>query len=154
MGFQALEMTKTKGIGRSKEVRPTVLLVLLVVLLQACANGNSVTEEGYTFDPSQPEQVLKVVFDVASGKAAPQLLAQICREDVPLGPETRRICEYAQGFDPQGEFPMFFGQGAIRPGSEIVGKEARVPFSYGPNGLQQDTMTLAKVDGKWYLSHF
>jgi hypothetical protein len=69
--------------------------------------------------------------------------------------ETERICAIDLLPDEAKEqFMLYFKAGEIVGEPIIVGDEAKVNFSFGPDGSQRETMELVKRGNKWYLSSF
>ena len=58
------------------------------------------------------------------------------------------------GFDPDGEFPMFWGSGKVDGAAILNGSNALVPILFGPRGDRRDTLELVKRGEKWYLLRF
>ncbi|MFN8394045.1 MAG: hypothetical protein U0176_05160 [Bacteroidia bacterium] len=102
---------------------------------------------------STPEAVVEGIFAVAKG-GDPKLLADLCDPEGQGDIETRRICDYANGFDPDGEFPMFWGSGKVDGAAIVNGSNALVPILFGPRGDRRDTLELVKRGEKWYLLRF
>lgn len=102
---------------------------------------------------SDPRNVVDAVFQAARS-GHPAFLEDLCDPLPPTQIDVRRICDYAAGFDPEGEFPMFFANGRLVGSVLEQGDQAWVPFYFGPNGDRLDTMELVKREGKWYLERF
>jgi hypothetical protein len=134
-----------------------IAVVGLLLLLQACGTAGADPDHDHTpqaLDPSDPVQVVAAIFAVAGGHLGAAVLGKLCD---PLGHndiDTRRICDYAAGFDPDGEFPMFFKAGRLNGAAFVEGDRAWVPFLFGPDGDRPDTMQLVRRDGNWYLLEF
>ena len=131
-------------------------IILLALGLQACGGTPAPTDaaapEG--LDQSDPSQVVSTIFEVARGTVPPTVLAQLCDPGGENDLDTRRICDNARGFEPEGEFAMFFRRGKVNGPAVINGDVATVPFLFGPDGDEAELMDLVKKDGKWYLSAF
>jgi hypothetical protein len=134
-----------------------VFVMLLGSFLTSCGteveNKTEPDEVQTGIDHSSPEKVVAAVFAIA-GDTNAALLAELCDPLKENDVDTRRICEYASGFDKEGEFPMFFKAGKLDGAAEINGDYARVPFRFGPAGDKRDTMECIRREGKWYLSQF
>lgn len=128
-----------------------VCLLGIAFILNACGENSS---RKFELDQNAPENVLNAVFVVARGEAAPSLLASLCDPFSENDADTRRICDYGKGFDRDGEFAMFFESGKLNGEPSIDGNFAAIPFLYGPDGQNEDTMQLIRRDGKWYLYQF
>jgi hypothetical protein len=111
--------------------------------------------EGQAGPAQGPEDVLQAVFDAArSGDFSG--LADLCD---PLGEndgDTRIICELATDETNREDFVAYFASGSIADQPQISpdGTRATVPFLFGPDGDQKETMELIKRDGQWYLLGF
>lgn len=92
-----------------------------------------------------------MIFDAAkSGNYAP--LANIC--DPNGDGDTRDICNMANDDSRAEEFKEAFADGEVVGEARIEGDRAEVDFKFGPGGVENETMRLVKVDGKWLLSAF
>ncbi len=131
-------------------------IILLALGLQACGGASAPIETASPggFDQSDPSQVVSVLFEVARGTVPATVLSQLCDPTGESDMDTRRICDNANGFDPEGEFAMFFRRGKLNGSAVIDGDNASVPFLFGPDGDEAEMMDLVKKDGKWYLSAF
>ncbi len=134
------------------------MVAMGLLLLQACGSASTETDATSSgpkgLDQTDPAQVVATIFEVASGRSAPQVLAQLCDPLAQNDNDTRRICDNATGFDPEGEFGMFFKTGKLNGPPQIEGDVALVPFLFGPTGDEAENMELVRRDGKWYLSQF
>ena len=98
---------------------------------------------------------MQVIFEAAkSGDFAP--LKELCD---PLGEndsDTQMICNLATDETNREEFVEYFATGKISGEARISrnGAEAEVPFLFGPDGDNEETMNLINRDGQWYLSSF
>jgi hypothetical protein len=107
-----------------------------------------------TAGPS-PESMVQTIFDAAkSGNFA--LLQGLCD---PLGKndnDTQTICNWATDETNRGEFIKYFAAGRINGEATISpdGTQAEVPFLFGPDGDNEETMELINRDGRWYLFGF
>lgn len=133
-----------------------LFFVCFTSLLASCGGKAWEDEEAktqYVLDQTQPELVVQAVFDVANGATA-ELLAVLCD---PMGQndlDTRRICDQAKGFDPEGEFAAYFKHGKLLEGPIVNGDTASIPFSFGPGKPKRKVMTLIQRQKKWYLLGF
>lgn len=93
------------------------------------------------------------MFDIANGAPA-ALLATLCDPEGQSDLDTRRICDQAKGFDPEGEFAAYFKHGKLLEGPIVAGDTASIPFSFGPGKPKRKMMTLIQRKGKWYLLAF
>lgn len=106
-------------------------------------------------DLGGPEAVLQAVFDAAkSGDFA--ALGGLCD---PLGEndgDTQAICDLASDESDRESFVSTF-QSARMAGPPQIGADgntADIPFLFGPDGDQEETMVLILRDGRWYLLQF
>lgn len=131
------------------------LVSLALGTLAACgAEVQDRTERDVAVDHSDPRSVMETVFKVARGEAEATVLAGLCDPLARHDLDVRRICDYAAGFDPSGEFPMFFAEGKLVGEPYGEGDRAWIPFVFGPEGNKIDTMELVQREGKWYLEQF
>jgi hypothetical protein len=143
-----------RDIGRA--ARWMGLAATALLWCWGCAGGSdpaAATSGKQGVDRSDPKNVVEAIFKAAKTGDASHLQG-LCDPKLTTDIDARRICDYAAGFDPEGEFPMFFASGRIVGNRRETDDWAEVPFVYGPNGDLLDTMVLAKRDGKWYLEAF
>ncbi len=143
-----------------------VTLALAVVGLQpvetteetdAAANTDAAADTGVASDTasSDPVILVQIIFDAAkSGNFI--VLKNLCD---PLGEndnDTQMICDLATDDSEADSFIEYFEKGKINGDAQISpnGNEAAVPFLFGPNGDDEETMELINRDGQWYLSDF
>ncbi|MCA9934856.1 MAG: tetratricopeptide repeat protein [Ardenticatenaceae bacterium] len=106
-----------------------------------------------TVDFANPASVLIAVFDAAASGDYTNL-AGLCD---PLGEndgDTALICEITPEHDMAGDFAAYFGNGRINGNLLIDGDHAELPFLFGPDSDQDETMNFILRDGKWYLFDF
>jgi hypothetical protein len=119
------------------------------------AETNAAMATGGDVDFTDPASVLQAVFDAAqSGDFA--ALQNLCD---PLGEndsDTQMICDLATDNTERASFVEFFEKAQINGDAQISldGSEAEVPFLFGPDGQEEETMKLINRDGNWYLSSF
>lgn len=104
-------------------------------------------------DFEDPASVLQAVFRAAQSGDFSQL-AGLCD---PLGEndgDTADICAMTADDDLAASFREWFATGQITGEAAINGDQAELPFTFGPNGDQDETMTLIRRNGRWYLSGF
>lgn len=130
------------------------ILVIFISLIVSC--GTEVTDktapDSLTVE-SRPEAVVELIF-AAAREGDPGLLDSLCDPEGRGDIETRRICDYAAGFDREGEFPMFWGMGKVAGPAMVADSKALVPILFGPRGDRRDTLELVKRGEKWYLLRF
>lgn len=146
-------------------MKKTLLFAMLMfaLFLSGCGNSKSSsdkedTEEKKKTDDengdtqSDPEQVLKAVFKAAkSGDYTG--LSDLC--DAEGDGDVKRICDIENQTEAkQEEFNSYFKTGKIVGEPEIEGSDAKVKFTFGPEGDKDEEMNMVKKNGKWYLSSF
>jgi len=110
-------------------------------------------EELLSVDFSDPVSVLEAVFEAARSEDFDDL-AYLCD---PLGEndgDTQMICDITFGHPDRDEFVEFFATGKVSGPAVIDGDTAAVPFVFGPDGDDDETMNLVLRDGRWYLFGF
>jgi hypothetical protein len=145
-----------RGFDRLLGAAAALFLTLALALTLAGCGSDVVDKtqrDGFQVDHDNPSSVVEAIFVVAKGADA-KILGGLCDPNGQVDLDVRRICEYAHGFDPEGEFPMFFGEGKVAGPHQILGDRAWVPFLFGPNGDKRDTIQLVRREGKWYLEQF
>lgn len=115
--------------------------------------GGAPAEGALAVNYEDPASVLQAVFQAAvSGEY--ENLAGLCD---PLGEndeDTVLICEITADHEAAEKFGEFFGNGRINGEVTINGDTAELPFLFGPDGDQDETMIFIQRDGKWYLFEF
>jgi tetratricopeptide (TPR) repeat protein len=118
------------------------------------AVGEETPADGsFAVDYTDPASVLQAVFQAAASGNY-QNLAGLCD---PLGEndeDTALICEITADHEAAEKFAEFFGDGRINGDVTINGDTAELPFLFGPDGDQAETMVFIQRDGKWYLFEF
>ncbi|RME82399.1 MAG: hypothetical protein D6775_11015 [Caldilineae bacterium] len=103
-------------------------------------------------DLSTPEGTLEAVFEAArTGDFT--ALAVLCDPLRENDRDTQRICDLTADDPLRASFVEYFSSGKLN-GEAVIsadGNTAEVPFLFGPNGDQEETMRLIKRNGKWYL---
>ncbi len=127
----------------------------IVLMLAGCESDPAAKQLSaeYMVDFNDPRSVVGAIFAVANG-ANPKLLEGLCDPSAECDLDVRWICDYAVGFDKNGEFPMFFAAGKLVGPLAIVENRAFVPILFGPNGDLHDTLELVRKNEKWYLERF
>lgn len=118
----------------------------LVAMEEALASGGTV-------DFTDPVSVLEAVFFAAATGDFTNL-AGLCD---PLGEndgDTALICEITPDHASSGDFVAYFGNGRINGDLIVNGDQAELPFLFGPDSDQAETMNFIQRDGKWYLYSF
>lgn len=104
---------------------------------------------------TSPESVVQTIFDAAqSGNLA--LLQGLCDPQGENDNDTQTICNWATDETDRQEFFNYFAAAKIN-GEAVIspdGTQAQVPFLFGPNGDNEETMELINRDGRWYLYSF
>ncbi len=114
--------------------------------------GEAMAFDG-TVDYANPASVLQAVFYAAANSDYTNL-ADLCD---PLGEndgDTALICEITAEHESAGEFAAYFANGRINGELSVNGDYAELPFLFGPDGEQAETMNFILRDGKWYLFDF
>ena len=106
-------------------------------------------------DLTDPTAVVETIF-VAANSEEFASLADLCDPSGENDEDTQRICDLPDNEADQASFVEFFAQGKVSGDAEIraEGSEAEVPFLFGPDGTEEETMVLVNRDGNWYLSSF
>jgi hypothetical protein len=124
-------------------------------MIDSVAFSPETASAGMPESANPPEMVVQTIFDAAqSGDFAP--LKDLCD---PLGEnddDTQMICEVATDETHRASFVKWFTKGKVTGDAEISpdGSGAEVPFLFGPDGDQAETMVLINRDGVWYLLEF
>jgi tetratricopeptide (TPR) repeat protein len=104
---------------------------------------------------TSPERVVQSIFDVAkSGNFAS--LEDLCDPVGENDADTQMICDLVTDDANREEFVQYFASGKINGDVKISpdGAQAEVPFLFGPDGDQEETMELVNRNGQWYLFGF
>ena len=108
---------------------------------------------GSSVDQSDPAKVVQAVFDAAQTQSF-VALASLCDPQGQNDKDTATICAMTADHSDKDSFVTYFAKGKINGEVAVSGDRAQVPFLFGPNGDQQETMSLIQRDGKWYLLEF
>ncbi|MEM9217110.1 MAG: hypothetical protein AAGD25_22540 [Cyanobacteria bacterium P01_F01_bin.150] len=136
---------------------PAIIAVLF--LLAGCGNAptqpDASGESPAVKSPETPEGVVKTIFEVAKTQDFSQLQS-LCDPQGENDDDTQRICDLATDEESQASFVQYFEKGEVSDAVQISedGTQASVPFVFGPDGDQTETMELINRDGNWYLSSF
>lgn len=107
----------------------------------------------FIVDYENPTSVLLAVFHAAaSGDYAN--LALLCDPLEENDGDTAMICEVTADHEMAGDFGAYFGNGRINGPLTINDDQAELPFLFGPNGDQAETMNFISRNGRWYLFDF
>ncbi|MBN1993072.1 MAG: hypothetical protein JW953_10240 [Anaerolineae bacterium] len=104
---------------------------------------------------TSPESVVQTIFDAAqSGNFT--LLQGLCDPQGENDNDTQTICNWATDETDREEFIKYFAAGKINGKATINpdGTQAEVPFLFGPDGNNEETMKLVNRNGQWYLFGF
>lgn len=124
-----------------------------IARLSAIVMGEEPMASADSVDYTNPESVLQAVFSAAATGDFTNL-AGLCD---PLGEndgDTALICEVTADHEMAGEFEAYFRNGRIDGDLLIDGDYAELPFLFGPDGDEPETMNFILRDGKWYLFDF
>jgi tetratricopeptide (TPR) repeat protein len=108
---------------------------------------------GSGVDMEDPVSVLQAVFAAARSQDFSGLSA-LCD---PLGEnddDTALICAMTADHPERDSFVTYFAAGTVAGEAVIQGDRAQVPFLFGPQGDQPESMVLVRRDSKWYLAEF
>ncbi len=109
--------------------------------------------DAIVIDFSNPASVMQGVIDSARFEVYDEL-AGLCD---PLGEndgDTAVICEMTANHPDKDELANYFAFAHITGQVTIDGDHAQIPFIFGPDGDQEETMDFILRDGKWYLYGF
>ncbi len=141
---------------------------LVVLLLAPASQGVSFAEPfsqiltSLTFDQpaaaggvdqTDPAKVVQAVFTAAQTQSF-TTLSGLCDPQGENDKDTATICTMTAGHADEDSFVTYFATGKISGEVTVSGDRAQVPFLFGPNGDQAETMSLIRRDGKWYLLEF
>lgn len=100
---------------------------------------------------SDPQSVMQALFDaVKSGNL--ENLSYLCDPTGSGDGETKEICKMnSMPFEAKKSFIEYFKNGAVIGNPIIIGDEASVNFTFGPNNSKTAEMKLIRLNGKWYL---
>ncbi len=116
-------------------------------------------------DQSKPEAVVQAIFDAARTEEF-KPLGTLCDPLQQNDGDTDCICAMSPRYKAHQcsqnsmnrvsveEYVQYFLKGAVKGEARIDGDAAEVDFLFGAEGRNQETMTLVRRDGKWYLSSF
>lgn len=139
-------------IGAAPAPRWPSFVDTFVEMMSSLAASDAVAA-GPGVDMEDPASVLQAVFDAARTEDF-SLLGGLCD---PLGQndgDTALICAITADHPDRDSFVAYFAKGTIAAEALIQGDRAEVPFLFGPEGDQEETMVLVQRDGKWYLAEF
>ncbi|MEM7059172.1 MAG: hypothetical protein AAF557_16425 [Pseudomonadota bacterium] len=120
------------------------------ILMVSALSPASAAEVDFT----SPEAVTTAIFEAAqTGDSS--ALATLCDPRGENDGDTQEyICEMTAGSANWDEYVSYFAKGKLNGPAEVNGLKAKVPFLFGPDGTDKETMNLIQRDGKWYLSSF
>jgi tetratricopeptide (TPR) repeat protein len=104
-------------------------------------------------DLTDPVNVLQAVFTAAQTENF-SVLSGLCDPQGESDADTMFICAITADHPDKGSFVEYFAQAQIAGDVVIDGDRAEIPFLFGPDGDQEETMGLIQRGGKWYLSDF
>lgn len=128
-----------------KKLLAISMLLLSMAVFTACGGGSA------SGDQSTPEGALEMVFSAASSGDLSKL-SNLCNPELRGDGDVKRICNAAN--ENSEEFKKYFSKGKLNGKAEIDGDKAKVPFLFGPDGQEKETMNLRKSGDKWYLYSF
>jgi hypothetical protein len=129
--------------------------VIQAITIEQLADTGASPGTASDVELADPESVLQMVFEAAQTGDFSSL-QNLCD---PLGEndgDTQMICNLATDDTERDSFIEFFAKGQINGNAQISpdGNEAEVPFLFGPDGQNEETMKLTNRDGQWYLFSF
>jgi tetratricopeptide (TPR) repeat protein len=104
-------------------------------------------------DFTDPVSVLQAVFTAAQAEDF-AVLSNLCDPQGENDDDTALICAITADHPDKDSFVEYFAQAKVAGEVAIDGDRAEIPFLFGPDGDQEETMGLIQRDGKWYLSDF
>ena len=117
------------------------------------AKQGAVLPADLTLDQSDPVSVVNAIF-FAAQTGDYSNLASLCDPNGDNDGDTQAICDITAESDDVDLFAEYFALGQMQGQAEVEGDEASVPFTFGPNGTDEETMNLILRDGVWYLYSF
>ncbi len=103
-----------------------------------------------------PELFMNAIF-LSAQQEDYSILSKLCHPDVDNDSDTQAICDM-ETTDPavQVEFANYFKKGKLTGMAHFSkdGTQAEVPFLFGPDGDQEETMKFILYNDKWYLYSF
>ena len=117
------------------------------------------------FDQSDPGKVVQRLFEAAKADD-PKMLTGLCDPEKQNDGDTDCLCALDPAYVPHQcaedsrnrvsweEFKAYFQNGSLAGKPTIAGNEASVPFYFGENGTDTETMALVQSDKQWYMSSF
>ena len=104
-------------------------------------------------DFTDPVSVLQAVFTAAATEDF-NALSGLCDPWGENDDDTGLLCAITAEHPDKDSFVEYFAQAKVAGQATLDGDRAEVPFLFGPEGDQEETMGLVLRDGKWYLSDF
>ncbi len=104
-------------------------------------------------DFTDPVSVLQAVFAAAQTEDF-AVLSSLCDPRGENDDDTALICAITADHPDKDSFVEYFAQAKVTGDAAIDGDRAEIPFLFGPDGDQEETMGLVQRDGKWYLFDF
>jgi hypothetical protein len=115
--------------------------------------GDGAGGQAFAIDQGTPRSLVEGIFQAAQ-KGDLQALTVVAAPQGADG-DVRDIAAIAKAEpEHQTRFREAFGKGRISGEIEEQGDTARVPILFGPDGADEETFELVRVDGKWYLKGF
>lgn len=145
-------------------MKKTIILISSIALFAIACNNEVKTIESTT-EPqtteastseasidvnSTPEKVIETIYNAAKNNDFSQL-GMLCNESVKADGDSRGICELQSGSKEANVFVQYFQTLKLDGSPEINGDMAKVNVFLGDG---KETLSMKKVDGKWYLESF
>ena len=132
---------------------PSFVETFVEMMASLDTSGAAQAGAGAGIDMEDPASVLQAVFDAArTGDFS--TLAGLCDPQGQNDDDTALICAITADHPDRDSFVAYFAAGKVAGEAVVQGDRAEVPFLFGPNGDQEETMVLVRRDGKWYLAEF
>ena len=109
--------------------------------------------EGLSVDFTDPVSVLQAVFTAARTEDF-AALSGLCDPRGENDDDTALICAITAEHPDKDSFVEYFAPARVAGNAAVDGDRAEIPFLFGPDGAQQETMGLVQREGKWYLTDF
>ncbi len=146
---------KLKIQSMSTKTLSTILLISTILLLSCNPAVKKTTKDNANLKPqTDPAWVVNQIF-IAAKEGKYELLSELCDPEGKGDGDTKFLCtiQNASTKDKQ-EFDEYFKTGKIIGEPVIEGEEAKVEFTFGPDGNKKETMNLVRRGDRWYLESF
>ena len=125
-------------------------LFIVASIFSACKGKSGSAAD----DQSTPTSVANSIFDAAKSGDYSKL-KNLCNASLEPDIDSKKICEVADGDDKlKSMFKEYFAKGKMVGEATIEGDDAKVNILFGPDGTKEETFSMKKKDGKWYLMSY